>query len=108
MFPDPTNFAAGHDWQKINYLRSFQTVNVLNERLDLIVGQLAIEGGHFPLALLRGREQLRVRFPGNFRRAEVLHAHLASGCAALAISSMAHLTLRFIERRNGRIAGRLP
>src|SRR5579859_4795988 len=76
----------------------FQLTYVCDKFLDLIVGQFAFLLRHLAFAFLGDFDQLRVTLLGNFGRVEIADSHFLSGRRALAVSSMAHLAFRFVQR----------
>ena len=68
--------------------------DVLDQVLDLIVGELLVIGRHLVFALLGDVEKLGVRCFGKVRRVEILHPKLLSGCrVTLAVGAVARLAL---------------
>ena len=80
----------------------FQTANILNQAVDLRLGQPALKARHVFLALDNNSAQLCVRLFPHFIRSQVLGVEvLAQSCFALAVGSVAHGTRGFVGLGGG-------
>src|ERR1051326_5485248 len=73
-----------------------QAADVLDQGLDLIIGQFAIKFRHLAFAFFGDLDQIRIAFLGYFRRMKITGAHLLAGSRAFAVCSMADLAFRFV------------